>query len=46
MNKNDVFMIIAQIYFVGAFLSENKKGFLNVMGTIWLISSFIAWIVK
>ena len=46
MSKSDVFMIISQIYVVGAFLSEKHKSFLNVFGFAWMLLSFVAWGVK
>ena len=44
MTKSDVFLIISQIYIVGALaMTKENKGFMNGMGVLFLVFSFIAW---
>ena len=44
MTKADVFLIISQIYCVGALaMTKENKGFMNGMCALFLVLSFIAW---
>ena len=45
MTKSDVFLIISQIYCVGALATtKENKGFMNGMCVIFMVLSIIAWV--